>query len=70
MLLKQFIRKSEQHGSAYVIFGNYNVKSLKEIRKQHRTGGTASHAPEYKIDKDTRIRDFKKSLTATRQKTF
>ena len=59
-------RKSDQYGNAYVIFDNYNVKSLKENTRQCRTGGTSSHAPEYRIDNNTRIRDFKKSLTATR----
>ena len=60
--------KNKLYGNAYVTFDNYNVKSLKENTRQRRTGGTASHAPEYKIDNDTRIRDFKKFLTSNKTK--
>ena len=60
--------KSKQYGNAYVIFDNYNVKSLKENTRQRHTGDTASHAPEYKIDNDTRIRDFKKFLNSNKTK--
>ena len=62
-------KKSELHGNTYVIFANYSVTSVKEITRQCRTGGTSSHAPEYKIDNDTKVRDFKKILIATRLKT-
>ena len=61
-------RKSDQYGNAYVIFDNYNVKSLKENTRQCRTGGTSSHAPEYRIDNNTRIRDFKKFLNSNKTK--
>ena len=60
--------KSKHYGNAYVIFDNYNVKSLKENTRQRRTGGTASHAPEYKIDNDTRIRDFNNFFNSNKTK--
>ena len=62
-------KKTKLYGNdAYVIFDNYSVKSVKEITRQRRTGGTSSHTPEYKIDNDTKVRDFKKILNSNKTK--
>ena len=61
--------KTHEYVCSYVVFDNYNVRSsLNDSTRKRRTGGKSSYVVNYKIDDDTKIRDFATFLSSTNTK--
>ena len=54
---------------SYVVFDNYNVKSsLNDSTRKRHTRGKSSYVVNYKINDNTKIRDFATFLSSTKTK--
>lgn len=60
--------KSRPYSKCYVVFDQYCQSSLKEITRQRRSGAKLSRGTEYKVDRNTRIKDLNKFLSSTKTK--